>query len=189
VALLTLVSVLGAAAWALAARVQPSVGPAATPVTARAGTEHAGPSRVPAASTDGVVLDPASAAERPEDLLQALSDRRARALVALDAAALGAVHAPGSPSAVSDAGLLARLRDARARWEGLRLEVAEAVHVSGDTSAAVLRARVDWTAYVVVSDGGARTHRPADAGRRLDFALVRGPQGWRLTSITNAPAT
>ena len=69
------------------------------------------------------------------------------------------------------------------------IEVAEAVHVSGDGARAVLRARVDWTAYVVVSEDGSRAGRPADTGRRLDFTLARGAQGWRLTGITTAPAT
>jgi serine/threonine-protein kinase len=135
------------------------------------------------------VLDQRSPSEEPEELLQALSDRRARALAARDEPALLTVHARGSASAASDAALLSRLRDAQVRWEGLRLEVAEALHVSGDASRAVLRARVDWTAYVVVSGDGARADRPADTGRRLDFTLARGPQGWRLTSITTAPAT
>ncbi|NUR16393.1 MAG: protein kinase, partial [Dermatophilaceae bacterium] len=99
-------------------------------------------------AADRVVLDPDSAAQRPEDLLQALSDRRARVLMDGDPTALTAVHAPGSASAASDATLMGRMRGAGVRWEGLRLEVAEAVHVSGDAAHAVLRARVDWTAYV-----------------------------------------
>ncbi|NUR86637.1 MAG: hypothetical protein HOY71_21330, partial [Nonomuraea sp.] len=136
-----------------------------------------------------VVLDPDSAAHRPEDLLQALSDRRARVLMDGDPTALTAVHAPGSASAASDATLVGRMRGAGVRWEGLRLEVAEAVHVSGDAAHAVLRARVDWTAYVVVSADGARSQRPADTGLLLDFALTRAAQGWRLTAVTTARAT
>lgn len=151
---------------------------------------HAGrPSWGGQAALVPVVLDADSAARRPEDLLQALSDRRATALVNRDVSALGAVHAPGSASAASDAALVARLSRAGVRWEGLRLEVAQALHVSGDDRHAVLRARVDWTAYVVVSSDGARSQRSADTGRLLDFALTRGAQGWRLTAVTTAPAT
>ncbi|MGO4598848.1 protein kinase domain-containing protein [Terrabacter sp. 2RAF25] len=166
----------------------------ATSVAPQAASHPTSSARGPAAgsasrSTDELVLDPTSPAQRPEDLLQALSDRRGGALLSLDERALAAVHAPHSASATSDAGLLTRLRDSRVRWEGLRLEVAEASYVSGDEAHAVLRARVDWTAYVVVSGDGARSQRPADTGRLLDFSLARGPQGWRLTDITTAPAT
>jgi serine/threonine-protein kinase len=160
------------------------------PVTAQGTTTRAGqPQAIGQAALDRLVLEPDSPARRPEDLLQALSDRRAVALVNRDVGALAAVHASGSASAASDAALVTRLRQAGVRWEGLRLEVAEAVHVSGDARAAVLRARVDWTAYVVVSAGGSRSQRPADTGRVLDFVLARGNQGWRLKALTTAPAT
>ncbi|MFD1054076.1 serine/threonine-protein kinase [Terrabacter terrigena] len=188
VAAVVAVPVLGVTGWALAARQAPTAGAAVTAATARP-TPVPSISATPPSASDEVVRDATSPARRPEDLLQALSDRRARALVGLDESALGSVHASGSPSAASDAALVARLRESRVRWEGLRLEVAEAIHVSGDTGRAVLRARVDWTAYVVVSRDGRRSDRPADTGRRLDFALTRGSQGWRLTSITTAPAS
>lgn len=167
---------------------------AATGVIAQALPRTTSAARGPAGEptprpSDRLVLEPTSPEQHPEDLLQALSDRRARALLSLDEPALAAVHAPHSASATSDVALLTRLRESRVRWEGLRLEVAEATYVSGDGAHAVLRARVDWTAYVVVSGDGARAHRPADTGRLLDFGLARGPQGWRLTGITSAPAT
>ncbi|MFM6850485.1 MAG: protein kinase domain-containing protein [Terrabacter sp.] len=162
---------------------------AAHPPAPTGSTTAARPHSTEPSAVDRVVLDPESAARRPEDLLQALSDRRAQALIGRDATALGSVHAPGSASAASDASLVTRLRDARVRWEGLRLEVAEAVHVSGDAREAVLRARVDWAAYVVVSADGARSERPADTGRLLDFLLTRTAQGWRLTAVATAPAT
>lgn len=142
-----------------------------------------------AAAPDRVLADPSSPSRRAEDLLQALSDRRAQALVDRDPTTLSGVHAPASPSLASDRSLVGSLRDAHTRWEGLRLEVADAVFVSGTTAEAVVRARVDWTAYVVVDDAGQRSHRPADAGRELDFRLVRGPQGWRISAISAAPAT
>ncbi len=154
-------------------------------ITSRAGQ----PQPIGQAAVDRLVLEADSPARRPEDLLQALSDRRAVALVNRDVGALAAVHASGSASAASDAALVTRLSQTGVRWEGLRLEVAEAVHVSGDAGTAVLRARVDWTAYVVVSAGGSRSQRPADTGRVLDFALTRGAQGWRLKAVTSAPAT
>ena len=147
------------------------------------------PTRPRDPAADGVLADAASPSTRAQDLLQALSDRRATALVARDTAQLAGVHAPGSPSLTSDRELLSGLVATSTRWEGLRLEVAHAVLVSGSAAEAVVRARVDWTAYVVVTSVGARTDRPADAGRQLDFRLVRGAQGWRISAISAAPAT
>ena len=190
VAGLLALTAVGAAAWALVARADEPRRPvevAATTASVPASTT--GTTATAPFASDRVLADPVSASERPADVLQALSDRRARALTARDASKLSAVHARGSASAASDAALVARLLDSRVRWEGLRLEVAEAAYVSGDTATAVLRARVDWTAYVVVSGDGARSERPADRGRRLDFTLARGAQGWRLTAIRTAPAT
>ena len=187
---------LAAAAWALAAR-GPDARPVAIP-TARVAIRTAtslgaspAPDAPPSAPTaDGRVLhDATSPAARSQELLQVLSDRRAAALVARDQAALADVHAPGSPSLASDRNLVSGLVGTRIRWEGLRLEVAEALFVSGSPSEAVVRARVDWTAYVVVTSTGARVDRAADVGRRLDFRLVRGAQGWRISAISAAPAT
>ncbi|MEW1953245.1 serine/threonine-protein kinase [Terrabacter sp. NPDC080008] len=141
------------------------------------------------AGADALLRDPVSPSRRPEDLLQTLSDRRASALTARDARALEAVHAPGSASLASDRELVEALVKADTGWERLGLEVAEARFVSGSPTAAVLRARVDWTAYVVVTGGQTRRAEPADTGRELDFTLARGDQGWRLASISAAPAT
>ncbi|GGM82653.1 hypothetical protein GCM10009721_03970 [Terrabacter tumescens] len=147
-------------------------------------------SRAPAApGLDRVLTDPSSPSRQAEDLLQALSDRRAASLVARDATTLTGVHAPASASLTSDRALVSGLLETHTRWEGLRLEVADAVFVSGTSTEAVVRARVDWTAYVVVDAAGARSPRPADAGRQLDFRLVRGEPGWRISAISAAPAT
>ncbi|GAA3703501.1 hypothetical protein GCM10022399_20150 [Terrabacter ginsenosidimutans] len=159
------------------------VRPAATPAPAARSTTPG------VQVTDRVLQDAASPSLRAEDLLQALSDRRAAALASRDVAALSGVHAPGSPSLSSDRALVSGLVDSRTRWEGLRLEVAEAVFVSGSPSEAVVRARVDWTAYVLVTAAGTRVERPADVGRQLDFRLVRGDQGWRIGAISAGPAT
>ncbi|XGX81122.1 Serine/threonine-protein kinase PknD [Terrabacter sp. BE26] len=140
-------------------------------------------------AADALLRDPTSPSSRPEDVLQLLSDRRASALTTRDARALAAVHAPDSASLASDHELVGALVKADTRWEGLRLEVAEARFVSGSPTAAVLRARVDWTAYVVVRGGHTRTDEPADRGRELDFTLARGRQGWRISAISAAPAS
>jgi eukaryotic-like serine/threonine-protein kinase len=193
----TLVAVLvsAAAAWAWAARAPAAAGPSTAASTPTAPPRVATPSARASSSPPGasaahrVLRDVASPSTRPEDLLQALSDRRSAALVARDAAALARVHAPGSPSLGSDRSLVSGLVDARTRWEGLRLEVAEAAFVAGSPTEAVVRARVDWTAYVVVTGDGARLARPADVGRQLDFRLTRGSEEWRISAISASPAT
>ncbi|WP_343993416.1 serine/threonine-protein kinase [Terrabacter terrae] len=212
------VPLLAVAGWALAAQV-PAASPSTTPTTALprtsgpsaaraapsprpgtasgsgglAGGTTSAPGDPPAAASgagaDALLRDPTSPSNRPEDVLQVLSDRRASALTARDAGTLRAVHAPGSASLASDHELVGALVEADTRWQGLRLEVAEARFVSGSPTVAVLRARIDWTAYVVVRSGHTRTKEPADMGRELDFTLVRGRQGWRISAISAAPAT
>ncbi|HET7802209.1 MAG TPA: protein kinase, partial [Humibacillus xanthopallidus] len=123
----------------------------------------------------------------PQDLVQALSDRRAEALVTRDPSRLGLVDAPSSPAHTADAAVISRLRADGARWEGLSLEVAQATLVSSGGAGAVVRARVDWTAYTVVS-AGQRVERPAATGEVLDLTLVRGSAGWRIAAVS-APAS
>jgi serine/threonine-protein kinase len=126
---------------------------------------------------------------RPLALLQALSDRRALALVQRDIGALARVHVDGSPSAMADQQVVAALRNSEARWEGLRAEVGEARLGSARGRVAVVRARVGWTAYVVVDSSGARHQRPAERGELLDFRLELGATGWRIVSISAARAS
>jgi serine/threonine-protein kinase len=167
--------------------------PAAT--SAAAGTTGAPAHRAP----DRMMLlrSPTAPSEHASDLLQALGDARSRALVERDVAALAAVHRSGGPSWSTDRHLLEALRSAGVRWEGLRLQVARATFVAGSSSgggpdgptAAVVRARVDWTAYTVVTQTGARVAQAAQEGDLLDFRLVRGADGWRIDRISRAPAS
>ncbi|MBC9821067.1 serine/threonine-protein kinase [Terrabacter sp. MAHUQ-38] len=199
-AMLFAIPVLAAAGWALAARApdgppagleQPSTSRPVTPGRAAAPTARIPTHRSTAepGPVDRLLRDPASPSAHPEEILQVLSDRRCAVLVARDASALDDVHAPRSPSAASDRALVARLVESQVRWTGLRLEVAESAFVSGTSTKAVLRARVDWTAYAVVWSDGTRVARPPDSGRLLDFSLARDARGWRIASISDAPAT
>ena len=197
-AALVALPVLAAAGWALAARVgdasqRPAVNPTATTTTrvATSATTPVGGASPQVRPTDAgrLLREPDSPSARPEDLLQVLSDRRVAALVTRDVRGLRAVHARASASGASDAALIGRLVASGVRWTGLRLEVAESSFVSGTPTEAVLRARVDWTAYVVVSRDGTTLARPADRGRLLDFTLTRDADGWRIASISGAPAT
>ncbi|MGW5238083.1 protein kinase domain-containing protein [Monashia sp. NPDC004114] len=194
-AALTLVA---AAGWALAARVPPgATTPGSVPTgrpVARAAAATVGGLGTPSARSgarrgDQVVSAPGSPSVRPFALLQALSDRRGRALVRRDTVALAAVHADGSPSALADQQLVASMRESGTHWEGLRSQVADAKFVSGTGRMAVVRARVSWAAYVVVDSGGVRHQRAAERGDLLDFRLQWGAAGWRIVSISAARAS
>ncbi|GAB3048828.1 hypothetical protein GCM10027053_04040 [Intrasporangium mesophilum] len=188
---------LAAAGWALAARVPPGAAtpgsvPTSVPVARAAATvggSGTASSRSGAPRADPVLSAPGSPSARPFALLQALSDRRGRALVQRDTGALAAVHAAGSPSALADQQLVASMRASGTRWEGLRSQVADAKFVSGAGRVAVVRARVSWAAYVVVDPDGMRRQRAAERGDLLEFRLERGAAGWRIVSISAARAS
>jgi eukaryotic-like serine/threonine-protein kinase len=170
----------------------PTTRPAASNPGPR-GSAPGGPSPSPvtpkATTPDSAALVRRADAPRaaPQDLIQALSDRRAQALSELDGAGLTSVDHPSSPAHAADLAVIDQLRTHRVRWEGLALEVAQASLVSAEGTRAVVRARVDWTAYVAVSGDG-RKPQPAEVGQVLDFTLVRGEEGWRLAAVS-APAT
>ncbi|MEO7448584.1 MAG: serine/threonine-protein kinase [Humibacillus sp.] len=165
--------------------------PLTTPSTTaspRAATTSVGPGPVSTAQTvDDLIRRSDAPSLAPEALLQALSDRRAVALTTRDVGGLALVDATASAALTSDAALVADLESAGHRWEGLRLEVAQVAVVTASSTQAVLRARVDWTAYVLVTGSG-RLQQPAATGEVLDFTLTRGARGWRVVSIS-PPAT
>jgi serine/threonine protein kinase len=133
--------------------------------------------------------DDAAPRSRTLELVQWLSDERAHILVSGDVKGLSTIHRPGSPSHRSDTQLLRTLADGGNRYADLRLEVAEAVWLRGSPGEATVRARVDWSTYVVLNGSGERTARPAASGRPLDFTLVKDADGWRIASISVPPST
>jgi hypothetical protein len=77
---------------------------------------------------------------------------------------LDAVHRPGSGSHQSDVQLIETLLRGGNRYADLHLTVAESAAAGGDAERATIRARVNWSAYVVVDRaGGRRTHPAAEA--------------------------
>ena len=156
---------------------------------AAASDPPAGVTPTPTRSTDadGLLGRADAPSTSPLQVVQALSDRRAEALVARDPSRLARVDEPSSPAWAADAAVIERLRTEGVRWEGLALEVAQAAPVSATSTQSVVRARVDWTAYAVVGPG-LRVEQPAATGEVLDFTLQRGAQGWRIAAIS-APAT
>jgi hypothetical protein len=168
----------------------PSVGGPVThvepPTSASART---GNPRVEGAQRAGALHSRAAVTEEPEAVIQALTDLRVQALTARDAAALVPVHAQGSPSLQLDAAVIDELHRGRQRYEGLRMTVDRASHVSGGTKRAVIRARVDIAAYDVVSEAGVRSTTSAAHGDVLDFTLVWESDGWRLESVSEPTST
>ncbi|HET8988290.1 MAG TPA: serine/threonine-protein kinase [Humibacillus sp.] len=156
----------------------------ATPTTAASTTPTTAPSP---AAVEQLLLRGDAPRSAAHAVMQALSDRRASVLMAREPTLLTQVDQPSSPAWAADLADIERLRAEGARWEGLALEVAHATSVSVTSTRAVVRARVDWTAYAVVSPGQ-RIEQPAETGEVLDFTLVRGAQGWRLATIS-APAS
>ena len=139
--------------------------------------------------SDQLQHDVAAPEDRAAQLLQWLSDRRARALMDRDVGGLAGVHREGSASHASDVQLVETLLASGDRYADLRLSVATATWVRGDRERATVRARVGWSAYTVVNRSGARRVRPAASGDILDFGLRRGPDGWRIEHVSVAGST
>jgi hypothetical protein len=127
--------------------------------------------------------------EQPRAVIQALTDLRVDALTARDPTRLSSVHVKESPSFDLDAGVIDELLTGGQRYEGLRMTVARASHLSGGPTRAVVRARVDIAAYDGVSDDGVHTEEPAARGEVLDFTLVWQSDGWRLESVSEPAST
>lgn len=155
------------------------------------GPSDAAPRSTPTPSTADdveVTTDPEAPRTRPADLLRALAERRLSLLVRRDPGALGSVHRAGSSSWRADAAVLAELERGGHRYDGLAVGALQAEPVTVDGDHAVLRGRIDLTAYTVVEASGRRTLRPATDGEVLDFSLSRTAQGWRLEEV-NEPAS
>ena len=169
------IAIVGAAAWLLLGRSPTAV--------AGGGPAEAAPTTQVAAL---VQHDGAAPRTRPTELMQWLSDQRAAVLVARDLHGLEAVHRPGSGSHQSDVQLIETLLRGGNRYADLHLTVAESAAAGGDAERATIRARVNWSAYVVVDRAGGRRTHPAAEGELLDFDLMRDADGWRIDAISTA---
>ena len=130
----------------------------------------------------------------PVAALQRLSDARASAWQRGLATALIAVDASGSPALQADTERLAGVQRDGGRYRDLafvvrdaRLEATPAAATRASTAAGghdavTLRARVDTTAYVVVSRAG-EVRRPAQRGPEVLVDLVRTDAGWRVWQV------
>jgi len=175
-----------AAAWLLVGRSPATAGDDVALSAAPVPSVRVSPA-TPSARSVLVQEDPAAPRQRPLELMQWLSDLRARALVGRDLDGLRRVHWSGSASLETDTNLIRDLLAKGNRYEGVHLTAAEASWLGGDERRATVRARIDWSGYTVVDDSGTRSAEAAAAGARLDFTLARDDSGWRVASIHPVP--
>ncbi|WP_428841525.1 hypothetical protein, partial [Georgenia thermotolerans] len=113
-----------------------------------------------------------------------LLERRDAALTAGDGAALAALTVPGSPAAEEDGALLARLRAAGVRVEGLVTELAS-LEERGRAGAGGERVRVD--VEVVTRQGGYALVPGGAAARGAGGAMPPQPPRCSVLTVLGPP--
>ncbi|GAA1639607.1 protein kinase domain-containing protein [Georgenia ruanii] len=146
------------------------------------------------ARTDAGAVDASRGPDETQlrQVVAGLLERRDRALAAGDRAALAALTVAGSPAAQQDAALLARLRAAGVRVEGLGTALV-ALEERGRAGAGAGRVRVDVQVvtrqggYALVPDGsvpvtgGGGSEVPAQAPRCAVLTVLGPP--WRVEEV------
>lgn len=187
-------AVVRSAATGTANDAAPATTTDASPVRTMTGAWATGPSTTGVSTTSApaplpkVLSDRQAPAARTEALIAALSKTRSDVLTRQDRTGLAQVHRTQSPSWTADARLIDALSAQHVRWESLRPSVASARLITTAGNHAVVRAKVGWASYEVISADGARQQRAADPGSTLDLSLVWLPQGWRLESLSEPAA-
>ncbi|MEO6791034.1 MAG: serine/threonine-protein kinase [Ornithinibacter sp.] len=128
-------------------------------------------------------LDADAPTTRPSDLIAALADARADAWRSGSPLLLREVDAPESTAWVRDMAAVTELKRSGIRYTDLRHDVAEARMISAAKDRAVVRARIDTSAYLVASRTS-RESRPASFGVPVLISLVRTEEGWRVSDIS-----
>jgi len=120
----------------------------------------------------------------PGTVVQGLADARAAALMAADPTRLLLAETPGSSAHTTDLATLQTLTAQQQRYADLVFHVRSAEVVRVDSRSAQLLAVIDRAVYTVAGPGTARQQLPAQEGRAYRYALSLGPDGWRITDIT-----
>lgn len=121
----------------------------------------------------------------PGTVVQGLADARAAALMAADPTRLLLAETPGSSAHTTDLATLQTLTAQQQRYADLVFHVRSAEIVRVDSRSAQLLAVIDRAVYTVAGPGTARQQLPAQEGRAYRYALSLGPDGWRITDITD----
>ena len=125
--------------------------------------------------------------------LQAVVDRRTKALTSADPAALSAAVAPGSAQHEGDHARLESMRTAQVRYIDLRFVVRQARLASQSGDVAVVSAVVERSAFTLAGPTGAdRQALTPDiaigvrAGERLDYTLRWVQGAWLLVDVASS---
>ena len=159
---------------------------------ARGASSAAPTSRLPsetlavATTPEDVRMDLWAPQQRPVELLQRLAEYRAQAWRDGIPAHLHGSDAPRSPTAVREAAAVAEMARAGVRYTGIHYSVRDASVVTASGREALVRARIDTSAYEVAGASGS-TPRPAVRGEEVLVALVRTELGWRISDVRGAP--
>ncbi|GGB20267.1 hypothetical protein GCM10011492_07710 [Flexivirga endophytica] len=116
---------------------------------------------------------------RPVHVVQGLASARAAAWTAGDRDRLRAAEIAGSPAYRRDSADLHTAATQRVRYDGLKFVVRSAKVRKGSGDIVHVTARIDRSAYDVVSGTGRQTV-PAAAGQRTDLSMRWTESGWRV---------
>lgn len=180
-------AVLAGRSWAAADR--PAGPPPLQVLRSAASAAPAGPSAPAAAGVPTAASTPAAPAAPVNwpAVLAGLDARRDSAVAGLDAAALAAVYAAGSPPLARDAASIRALAAAGARPSGLRLQVQSVRLVRHTPGRVTLRVVDRLPAYDLVSaDGRVFERRPGRGATAWAVDLVPAGDGWRIAAVARA---
>ena len=179
---LLLVLVLSVAALGGVDRSAQARGASSAAPTSRPPSETAAVATTP----DDVRMDPRAPQQRLAELLERLAEHRAAAWRDGIPAHLHGSDAPRSPTALREAAAVAEMARAGVRYTGIHYSVRDASVVTASGREALVRARIDTSAYEVAGASGS-TSRPAVRGEEVLVALVRTDLGWRISDVRRAP--
>lgn len=130
------------------------------------------------------LADPTSGVD-PVAAVPGLGERRAAAFSSGDRAPLDAADVAGSPALQADLEILEQLNGQGAVLSGLGFELRDALLLSLDGDAAVLRVTTVTSAHQVVrtADGAVLHSVPASEPRTVDLALTRTSRGWLVREV------
>ena len=140
------------------------------------------PSTAPSAVRDPT-SDPTAARRDPVGLMQALADRRARAMTSRVPAELESLDLAGSVALRDDEALLRDLAAQHRSYRDVVLRVRGARCVECTATTARVDAAVDTTAYTVVDAGGVTRHERLPPAPVMRFSLRWHDSGWRIERV------
>ncbi|AKT52102.1 serine/threonine-protein kinase [Arsenicicoccus sp. oral taxon 190] len=152
---------------------------------AAVGSPTASPS--PAAAAQPAASRAEAVTVAPREVVQELLDHRSQALMARNAARLGAADLPGSWAMRQDGATIAELARRGQRQQGLSFQVRSASVVRASATESTIRADVRLADYSWTDGTGPARVQPGHDGRTSDYVLRWTPAGWRLDTVRDVP--